>query len=71
LYGQLIVGSSNIEQRLKEDTLSAGITVEKFIEKIQEQCKEVYDRHDKISVEEFQRTGMYRILEMEMVDVKV
>ena len=47
------------------------MTVEGFIEKIVSQCKAVLDKHEKIVVDEYLKDGLYRTLEMEMLDVKV
>lgn len=42
-----------------------------FIDRILDQCREVMLRHEGVSNEEYARIGMYRKLEIEMVDVKV
>ena len=42
-----------------------------FINKILDQCREVMQRHSDLSIDDYARIGMYRRLEMEMVDVKV
>ena len=51
--------------------MADGRTVESFINKIMAQCQEVYDRHEHLSTEKYSQLGMYRRLEMEMVDIKV
>jgi hypothetical protein len=51
--------------------LSEGITVDSFIEKIKDQCKEVLTRHESYSVNDFHKPEVYRMLEMEMMEVKV
>lgn len=58
-------------ERLSEDPTAAGLTVEDFIKKIVSQCREVLDRHDKLTIEEYLVDGVYRTLEVEMVEVKV
>ncbi len=57
--------------RLQLDISRGSNTVEGFIQEILKQCREVYDRHDKKSVEEYLRDGVFRTLEIEMVEVKV
>ena len=63
--------SDEVKQRFKENNLYQGFTVEKFIEKIQDQCKEVLARHDKYSVEDFHKPEIYRMLEREIMEVEV
>jgi hypothetical protein len=67
----MISNGDEVNQRLQKDTLSQGHTVEKFIEKIQDQCKDVLVRHEKYSFEDFQKPEIYRMLEREMLEVKV
>jgi hypothetical protein len=67
----MIANSDGVNQRLKKDTLSQDLTVEKFIEKIQDQCNEVLVRHEGYSVEAFQKPEIYRMCEREMMEVKV
>jgi hypothetical protein len=45
--------------------------VDEFIEKILEQCRDVYHRHNEMTKEDYLVDGTYRTLEMEMVEVKV
>ena len=42
-----------------------------FISKIVDQCREVLNRHDRLTVEQYMIDEVYRTLEMEMVELKV
>ncbi len=69
---QIMISNKNeLETRLKTDATSSGFTVEKFVEKILDQCKEVLKRHEEKTVKDFQKPEVYRVLEMEMMEVKV
>ena len=57
--------------RVLLDRARGPLTVDGFIERIVRQCREVYDRHNRLDVEEYLKDGVFRRLEIEMVEVKV
>ena len=67
---QQIAKDENAEERIKEDQ-SMKCTVEEFINKILDQCREVMERHKSYSSEDYARAGVYRRLEKELADIKV
>lgn len=77
---QLLACESKAEERLAKDAMaseftppgeSRTVTVEMFLERILQQCKEVYARHEAMRVEDFLQDGVYRRAEMEMMEIKV
>ena len=77
---QSLACESKAEERMARDTMaseftppgqSRTVTVEMFIQRILEQCKEVYSRHEAMRVEDFLKDGVYRRAVMEMMEIKV
>jgi hypothetical protein len=69
---QQIANDGDAERRHSEDhTAKETCSLQGFINKILDQCREVMQRHSDLSIDDYARIGMYRRLEMEMVDVKV
>jgi hypothetical protein len=60
-------------ERLDGDLLAMakGYKVDDFIQKIVDQCREVYARHEAKKDKEFLDDGTSRVVELEMVEVKV
>ena len=68
---QEMAKEKNAEARLAEDTTASGMSVEQFIAKIMDQCREVLGKHELRSADEYLNDWIYRTLEVEMLDVKV
>jgi len=67
----MISDTNMVANRLQKDPTAGEITVDKFVQKIMEQCTAVLREHEKLGFEKYHAHGMYRTLEMEMVDVKI
>ena len=68
--------TSRADQRLlmdktAKDPRGGPYTVDCFLGKILDQCKEVFERHDSIPASDYIDDGLYRRLMLEMAELKV
>ncbi len=62
----------NADQRLANDVSNKDniFTVEGFLQRIVEQCKDVYSRHEAICAYDYNKDNKFRSLVLEMIDAK-
>ena len=58
------------DERLEQDRTREGYSVQLFLDKIVEQCKNVYSLHEAVSIEDFNSDRKFRSMVRQMVDIK-